>query len=284
MAAAEEKAPGAVRLLRKCNPIIEEKIEAAIEEIQKTAREICQVTRGSGTKYEAPGARINQEARSLSLEDPIKAFKSSTRIASILREFCSLLPRDKRGHACETVDEIEAEQELSDRLSKIELALTYLQPNITLAAYESTTNSKLEEMHSDIKLIDKKVNTIIFDLSKIKIGSGDIIANLSTVRTQLTKIAEMEKSLASGRKSISGNPSPNESQIELGNLIDSKVLELEEILKTKTTKEDSQAILDKIESLKPLAGFEWLGRTSDLIAIFDAAMRLFRYLNDSGLL
>ena len=97
MAAVEEKTPGAVRLLRKCNPIIEERIEATIAGIQKTAREICQVTRGSGTKYEAPGARINQEAKNLSSEDPIKAFKSSTRIASILREFCSLLPKDKRG-------------------------------------------------------------------------------------------------------------------------------------------------------------------------------------------
>jgi hypothetical protein len=284
MAAVEEKTPGAVKLMRKCNPIIEERIEEIIAGIQKTAREICRVTRGSGTKYESPGARINQEAKSLSSEDPIKAFKSSARIASILREFCGLLPRDKKGHACEIVDEIETEQELSGRFSKIELALTYLQPNITLAAYESTTNSRLEEMHSDIKLIDKKVNTIIFDLSKIKIGSGDIIANLSTVRIQLTKIAEMEKSLALDRKSISGNPSPNESQIELGNLIDAKVLELEEILKTKTTKEDNHAILDKLESLKPSVGFEWLGRTSDLIAIFDAAMRLFRYLKDSGLL
>ena len=151
MAAAEEKAPGAVKLLRKCNPIIEERIEATIAGIQKTAREICQVTRGSGTRYEAPGAQINQEAKSLSSEDPIKAFKSSTRIASILREFCGLLPRDKRGHACEIVDEIEAEQELSGRLSKIELALTYLQPNIDLAAHESATKNKLEEMHSDIR-------------------------------------------------------------------------------------------------------------------------------------
>jgi len=183
------------------------------------------------------------------------------------------------------VDEIEDEQELSGRLSKIELALTYLQPNITLAAYESTTNSKLEEIHSDIKLIDKKVNTIIFDLSKIKIGSGDIIANLSTVRTQLTKIAEMEKSLALDSKSISGSTSsPNEIQIELGNLINAKVLELEEILKTKMTKEDNQAILDMLESLKPPSGFEWLGRINDLIAIFTTSIKVFQYLKDSGLL
>ena len=68
-----------------------------------------------------------------------------------------------------------AEQELSGRLSKIELALTYLQPNIDLAAHESATANKLEEMHGDIKSMDKKLNTIIFDLSKIKIWLGKYI-------------------------------------------------------------------------------------------------------------
>ena len=273
MAAAEEKSPGAVKLLRKCNPIIEERIEATIAGIQKTASEICQVTRGSGTKYEAPGAQINQEAEILSSEDPLKTFKSSTRIASILREFCGLLPRDKRGHACEIVNEIEAEQELSGRLSKIELALTYLQPNIDMAAHESAIRDKLEQM-------DKKLNTIIFDLSKIKIGSGDIIANLWAVRTELNKIAEREKNYALNLKSVSKNPAhPNEDQIELGKLIETKVLELEEILKTKTTKEDNQALLNKLESLKPSAGFEWLGRIGDLIAIFDSSIKVFQFLN-----
>ncbi|MCX6676943.1 MAG: hypothetical protein NTU95_03240 [Methanothrix sp.] len=272
MAAAEERAPGAVGLLRKCNPIIEERIEATIAGIQKTAREICQVTRGSGTKYEAPGSQINQEAKSLSSEDPIKIFKTSTRIASILREFCGLLPRDKRGHACEIVDEIEAEQELSGRLSKIELALTYLQPNICLEAYESATMDKLDQM-------DKKLNTIIFDLSKIKIGSGNIFANLCAVKTKLDEIAEMEKNSISDHESVSKNPShPNEDRIKLGKLVETKFLELEEILKTKATKEDGQAILKDMESLNSSAGFEWIGRIADVIAIFDASIKVFSFL------
>ena len=237
-----------------------------------------QMTRGSGTKYEAPGAQINQEAKSLSLGDPLKTFRSSTRIASILREFCRLLPKDKRGHACEIVDEIEAEQELSGRLSKIELALTFLQPNIDMEAHESAIREKLEQM-------DKKLNTIIFDLSKIKIGSGDIIANLWAVRTELNKIAEMEKSYALNSKSVSKNPAhPNEDQIELGKLIEIKVLVLEDILKTKTTQEDNQALLNKLESLKPSAGFEWLGRIADLIAIFDSSIKVFQFLKQSGML
>ncbi|MGV8176004.1 MAG: HEAT repeat domain-containing protein, partial [Methanothrix sp.] len=271
MAAAEEKTPGAVRLMRKCNPIIEERIEETIAGIQKTTREIRQVTHGSGTKYEAPGDRINQETSSLSSEDPINAFKSGPRIASILREFCGLLPKDKRGHACEIVDEIEAEQELSGRLSKIELALTYLQPNIRLEAYESVMAGRLDQM-------DKKLDIVIHDLAKIKIGSGNILANLCAVRSGLAAIAEMERKSANPKR-ISELPSPpNADQKELGNLIEAKVLELEEILKTKATKEEIQAILDKLESLKPSAGWEWLGRMADLIAVFDASIKLLQSL------
>jgi len=271
MAAADEKTPGAVRLMRKCNPIIEERIDDIIAEIQKTAREICQVTRGSGTEFEAPGNRINQEAKSLSLEDPIKAFKSSTRIASILREFCSLLPKGKRGHACEIVDEIEAEQELSYRLSKIELALTYLQPNICLEAYELATAQKLD-------LIDKKLDTVIHDLAKIKIGSGNIFANLCAVRSGLAAIAENGKKAENPESACEHQSTPDANQIKMGDLIDANVLELEEILKTKATKEDNQAILNKLESLKPSVGWKWLGRMTDLIAVFDASIKLLHFL------
>ncbi|MDD2836434.1 MAG: HEAT repeat domain-containing protein [Methanothrix sp.] len=276
MDAAEDSAPGAVGLLRKCNPIIEERIEATIAGIQKVAREICQVTRGSGTKYEAPGAEINREARSLSSKDPIKAFKSSIRIAAILREFCRLLPSDKRGHGCEIVDEIEVEQELFTRFPKIELALTYLQPNICLEAYESATMDKLDQM-------DKKLSTIIFDISQIKIGSGNIFANLCAVRTKLEEIAEMEKNSISDRKGVSTNPAQsNEDQIKLDKLVKTKFQELEEVLKTKATKEDILAILKEMEnlkqSLKPSTGFEWLGRIADVIAVFDASIKVLAFL------
>lgn len=281
LAAVEDEAPDAVKLLRKCNPIIEERIEAIIAGIQKTTREICQVTRGLGTKYEASGARINQEAKSLSSENPLEIFKASKGIASSLRELCRLLPKNKRGRGCEMADEIEDEPDLQGRLIKIDKALLYLQPNITLAAYESTTNNKLEEMHSDIKLMDKKINTIIFDLSKIKISSGDMISNLRAVKDELTRIAEMQKNFPADLSSISNSKqasAPKESQVELGNLIGAKVLELEEILKTKATKEDNQAILNKLESLKPSAGFEWLGRIADVISVFDASIKLLQFL------
>jgi len=276
MVAVEEKAPDAVGLLRKCNPIIEERIEATIAGIQKTAREICQVTHGSGTKYEAPSAQIDRYAKSLSSDDPLELFKACSSIASSAKEFCRLLPQDKRGRGCEIVDEIEAEQEIPAKILKIDRALIYLQPNIEMAALESAINSKLNDL-------DKKLNIIILDLSKIKIGSGNIFSNLCAVRTELNKIAEVEKSSVLDCRSVSTHSGPpNENQIELGKLIETKVLELEEVLKTKATKEDIQAILKEMEnlkhSLKPSAGFEWLGRIADVIAVFDASIKVFAFL------
>jgi len=53
---------------------------------------------------------------------------------------------------------------------------------------------------------------------------------------------------------------------------------LEEILKTKASKEKNQAILNKLESLKPSAEFEWLGRIADVIAVFDASIKVFQIL------
>jgi len=69
MAAAEDEAPGAVRFMRKCNPLLEERIQSTIAEIQEKAMQICQITRGSGIKFEAPVAEINRAAKALSLED-----------------------------------------------------------------------------------------------------------------------------------------------------------------------------------------------------------------------
>jgi HEAT repeat protein len=279
MASVDEKAPGAVGLLRKCNPIIEERIEATIAGIQKTAREICQMTRGSGTKYEAPSAEINREAKCLSLEDPFKTFKTCTSIASSLKEFCRNLPQDKRGRGCEIVDEIEAEHELSGKLLMIDRALIYLQPNIDLAVHESSTKNKLDEIHSDIRTMDRKLNTIIFDLSNIKIGSGNIFANLCAVRSELNKIAEVQKISLLNQESISINAAHrSESQVGIAKLIESKVSELEEILKTKSNREDNQAILNELEDLKPSTEFEWLGRIADVIAVFDASIKVFALL------
>ena len=128
MAAAEEGAPGAVKLMRRCNPLLEERIQVTIDEIQRTARQICQSFRGSGTEYETLGTEIHKAARALTTDDIVHMQKCSSRIVKQLQKFCKLLPEGEKSSVCEVIKEIEHEAEFPERLHKIELALSYLRP------------------------------------------------------------------------------------------------------------------------------------------------------------
>lgn len=128
MYAAEDKAPGAVKLMRRCNPLLEEQIQLTIAEIQKSAKKICQLTHGSGTEYEAPGAEIQQAARYLDSDDISLIQKSSAKIVRQLKKFCRLLLAEDKEEVCDIVEDIEHEPEFPEKLNKIATALRSLSP------------------------------------------------------------------------------------------------------------------------------------------------------------
>jgi HEAT repeat protein len=103
---AEDKAPGAVKFMKKCSPIIEDRILDTIEEIQEKAKQVCQVTHGKGEAYETLGIDINKSASSLSLDDLAKTQRCISRIAMQLKEFCRLLPPGKKELVCEAIKEV----------------------------------------------------------------------------------------------------------------------------------------------------------------------------------
>ena len=128
MAAAEDKAPGAVELMRKCNPFLEERIQATIAEIQKKARQICRITRGSGTEFEAPGAEIHQAATGLLTGELVSIQRSSSSIVKQLKKFCRLPPEKEKDQVCRDVEEIELETYFPEKLHLIDRALFNLEP------------------------------------------------------------------------------------------------------------------------------------------------------------
>lgn len=94
------------------------------------------------------GVEVNQWARGLSDKDYLKSERCIDRITHILAEFCKLLPQDKRGYACDIIKIINEEEGLGDKLSKVELALTYLQPNIEMELISSpkpAINNNIDE-------------------------------------------------------------------------------------------------------------------------------------------
>jgi HEAT repeat protein/nucleoside phosphorylase len=128
MEAAEKGAPGAVKLLRKGSPIIEENIQDTIVEIQKKARQICEITRGSGTVYEAPGNELQKAAMALSLSSLSSISKNSSRVVWQLKKFCKLLPEEDKKQFCGILEEIEHEPEFPEKLDRIVTALLCLSP------------------------------------------------------------------------------------------------------------------------------------------------------------
>ncbi|MDD2754917.1 MAG: HEAT repeat domain-containing protein [Methanothrix sp.] len=126
MAAAEEEAPGVVKLLRKCNPILEDKILERSAEIQERAKRICQITRGSDNEIKTPGAEIYNAAKALSEGDLVSIQRSSSSIVKQLMKFCRLLPKEEKNPVCEAVEEIQLETDFPEKLHLIDRALLNL--------------------------------------------------------------------------------------------------------------------------------------------------------------
>jgi len=160
MAAAEDQAPGAVKLLKKCNPLIEERIQNTITEIQEKARQICQVTRGRRIDYETFGDEINKAAKLLSSADIYSMQKNISIIVSQLEEFCKLLPDNSKRLACKTVKEMQSTKEIPDKLDKMKLALSYIYPVVEVSL-------QVKDMHKDLqKEIREATKTVLDHLDK----------------------------------------------------------------------------------------------------------------------
>jgi HEAT repeat protein/nucleoside phosphorylase len=124
MAAAEDKAPGAVKLMRRGNPLLEDRIQATLAEIQEKARLICQITRGSDIKVKTPGAEIYRAAKALSEGDLVSIQRSSSSIVKQLKQLCSSrLPEEEKDQMCKVVEEIELEAYFPEKFHLIEIAL-----------------------------------------------------------------------------------------------------------------------------------------------------------------
>jgi HEAT repeat protein len=110
----------------------EEGIQSTINEIQKEAKQIYQVTRGTGTKYEGPSAKIHQAAERLSLDDLVEVCKQTDEIISTLKQLYNVLPKEMRQSANEDLKSIET-NELRYSLSIINKLLRDAFPYIKLA-------------------------------------------------------------------------------------------------------------------------------------------------------
>jgi hypothetical protein len=165
----EKDAPGAAKLIRKGLPNIDQQIKEIIGSIQKKAQTICIQGKGTGTALEAAGLELNHWAKELSFENVLKSERSCSRIEYTLQNFCSRLPVDKRSNICEVVKEISQEEELPNKLTKIELALSFI---LNEWPIDYDVMKKLDEIHDDIKSLRQSI------LDRFEIGEQKILSSV----------------------------------------------------------------------------------------------------------
>ena len=239
MATAEDKAPGAVKLMRTCNPLLEDRIQATIAEIQEKARLIS--------------PEIERAARCLSLDDPIKAHQCCIRMASALRGSIFRLPKEKSELICGILKDIEKGGDLSVLLGKLELAMAYALPAI----------------ETERKEILDRLRNIQFSISNLNISSGsarkDLYELKTSVRNVQDKIAAQKLNMEDLGKILKER---DQAMIErLENMRDDWLESVEKMAQDLPSCDDKEELLMEIRGLKQSQRRDILGITGDISSI-----------------
>ncbi|VVB63205.1 Uncharacterised protein [uncultured archaeon] len=239
MDAAEDKAPGAVKLMRKCNPILDKRIQATVAEIQEKARLISN--------------EIDRAARCLSLDDPIKVHQCCMRMASALRDSCKRLSDEKRDLTCGILIDIEKEEELSVVLGKIELAMAYTLPEI---------EAEREEMLDRLKNIE-------FSMAKLNLSSGSARQDLFELKTTIKNFQDKTEARGLSMEELSKVLSErDETMIErLQKMKEDWLLSVEEMAQSLPSCNENEEIRKEIQSLMQSRKRDVLGITGDISSI-----------------
>ena len=145
LASTEEKAPGATKVLRRGLPIIDQRIQEILSEIQKNAEILCKHT--INTQFEDLGKEVNRAGQNLSdIRDPIALEKHIINIEETLSVICDQVP--KKGEACRLLEKTKNEPDIEDKLPLINMILSVISSQIYL-------NTEIP-----IKPTNKKLNII----------------------------------------------------------------------------------------------------------------------------
>ena len=239
MAAAEDEAPGAVKLMRRCNPLLEGRIQAIIADIQEKARLIS--------------SEVDRAARCLSLGDPIKVHQCCMRMASALRVSCNRFPDEKRELTYDILIDIEKEEELSAVLGKIELAMAYTLP----------------EIEAERKEMLDRLKTIEFSMARLNLSSGSARKDLFEIKTIIKNF--QDKTEARGLSMEELNEvlkERDDTMIErLQKMKEDWLQSVEEMAQSLPSSDENEKILKEIRSLKQSRKRDVLGITGDISSI-----------------
>lgn len=180
MSAAEDEAPGAVRLMRKCNPLLDKRIQSTIAEIQDFARQICKITAGRGPGAEAFCDQIKDAAKSLSTTDFNEILINISDFDSILREKIELLPEDERGLVESQLDGVANVGPIPEKLGKLKVVFKFYLSKMKGDKFLQEMSDKLDEVIEPILKSHQNPVADVVILTVLPEEYSQVLAKLSS--------------------------------------------------------------------------------------------------------
>jgi hypothetical protein len=239
MAAAEQNAPGAVKLMRAGNPILDDRIQATLAEIQEVARTIDETTQGSGTVYKEPGTELLKAAKGLSTKDLSSIQNCSSRIVEQLKKLCSLLPAEDKEEVWSAIEEIGQEAEFPEKLERIETALLYLSP-------------KMDAIREKKKIFDLHLKNLEFAICKLNFRTGNTKRDLIDIKNVIEKLQIEIEAQGLSKKELANALDIKDRAIieELTRMQELLNREVRDIAERDANKQDAKLILQELEKLE----------------------------------
>jgi len=154
----EEKAPTATKLIKMGLPIIGQKIDELLAEIDKKTKILCDAA--SGTKAENYVYPTCKEVRELiKIRNPVELEKRVEALIPNLIFMGEGLPEDERIFVHHKVENISSAEYLEDKLGLINEIIVFVIPHIRLS-------EKIDELLGHIKKIESSCNQIILDIEE----------------------------------------------------------------------------------------------------------------------
>lgn len=166
-----EKAPGATNLIKKGLPIIDERIQGIIEEIQEKAKALYKQTKD--TPFEELGKEINRIGKKFSqIRNPIGLEKTVNNLQIVLTSICSKMPDEEKGEACELLRKAMEEQYVEDKINLFNMVLSKISTQIYIAQRLLTDFERLRSLIEEhYKKEDK--NELIETVKQMEQSSKD---------------------------------------------------------------------------------------------------------------
>ncbi|KAF5428623.1 hypothetical protein C5S39_10985, partial [Candidatus Methanophagaceae archaeon] len=179
---AEEKTPGAARVLRRGLPIIDERIKLIIGEIQEKASAACKQTQG--TLLEELGEETSRYAQELPIQDPLALMMALNKMDGIARDWCEYIPADKRIYVCEQLKNM-GDIELSEHATAVAGVFEYANKNIRFPRIQPVHISETQQ-----EIVRVAVVQFCFELTE---SFPFAIKNKDEVKTKISSALDIAK-------------------------------------------------------------------------------------------